>query len=147
MPPGVSVQAPPNLVGDEHALLLRAGIDDWGGVSPVTPDHVNPEMPWPQIDALAQWTAEAGFTLRERLTVYPKYIKAAEKWIDVRLHPHVTALALSGGAETGLANESATVEGHRWQEPDGGLETVERYAMTRFSPVTHPRSRSACSNA
>ncbi|MGH3516694.1 MAG: bifunctional FO biosynthesis protein CofGH [Haloechinothrix sp.] len=122
MPPGVSVQAPPNLVGDEHALVLRAGIDDWGGVSPVTPDHVNPERPWPQIDALAERTRAAGFALRERLTVYPKYVRAAEKWIDIRLHEHVSALS----AEDGLADESAVVEGRRWQEPDGGLDTSGR---------------------
>ncbi|MGH3950763.1 MAG: bifunctional FO biosynthesis protein CofGH, partial [Pseudonocardiaceae bacterium] len=122
MPPGVSVQAPPNLVGDEHALLLRAGVDDWGGVSPVTPDHVNPERPWPQIDALADWTAELGFTLHERLTVYPKYVRAAEKWIDVRLHDHVEAL----GTSDGLGDESAIAEGRRWQEPDGGLDTIGR---------------------
>jgi FO synthase len=122
MPPGVSVQAPPNLVGDEHALLLRAGIDDWGGVSPVTPDHVNPERPWPQIEALGEWTAEAGFALRERLTVYPKYVRAAEKWIDVRLHAHVAALS----TEDGLANEQAEITGRAWQEPDGGLDTMGR---------------------
>ncbi len=122
MPPGVSVQAPPNRVGDEHALLLRAGVDDWGGVSPVTPDHVNPERPWPQIDALADWTAELGFTLHERLTVYPKYVRAAEKWIDVRLHDHVEAL----GTSDGLGDESAIAEGRRWQEPDGGLDTIGR---------------------
>src|ERR671939_375341 len=64
--PKAHIQAPPNLV-DEHALLLRAGIDDWGGVSPLTPDHVNPERPWPQIATLAALSAAAGFTLRERL--------------------------------------------------------------------------------
>ncbi|PRX43300.1 FO synthase subunit 1 /FO synthase subunit 2 [Prauserella shujinwangii] len=122
MPPGVSVQAPPNLVGDEHALLLRAGIDDWGGVSPVTPDHVNPERPWPQIDALGEWTAAAGFTLRERLTAYPKYVRDAEKWIDVRLHEHVHALS----TEDGLGAGDAPVEGRPWQEPDGGLDTTGR---------------------
>jgi FO synthase len=121
--PGVSVQAPPNLVGDEHALLLRAGIDDWGGVSPVTPDHVNPERPWPAIDNLAEWTAAAGFTLRERLTVYPRYVRGtAGQWIDVRLGAHVAALSTPDG----LADETAVVEGKEWQEPDGGLDTVGR---------------------
>lgn len=122
MPPGVSVQAPPNLAGDQHALLLRAGIDDWGGVSPVTPDHVNPELPWPRIDELGRWTADAGFELHERLTVYPKYVHAAEKWIDVRLHEHVAALSDADG----LGAAGACAEGKPWQEPDGGLETVGR---------------------
>jgi FO synthase len=120
---GVSVQAPPNLVGDEHDLLLRAGIDDWGGVSPVTPDHVNPERPWPDIDRLAEWTARAGYTLRERLTVYPRYVRAASGlWIDPRLAGHVAALAENGG----LADETAQPVGREWQEPDGGLDTVGR---------------------
>jgi FO synthase len=121
--PGVSVQAPPNLIGDEHALLLRAGIDDWGGVSPVTPDHVNPERPWPLIDELAERTAAAGFTLRERLTVYPRYVRAgAGQWIDSRLTGHVAALA----APDGLADPAAEVVGREWQEPDGGLDTTGR---------------------
>ncbi|UJW33422.1 bifunctional FO biosynthesis protein CofGH [Saccharothrix sp. AJ9571] len=122
MPPGVSVQAPPNLVGDELALLMRAGIDDWGGVSPVTPDHVNPERPWPRIEVLAEATREAGFELKERLAVYPKYVREAEKWLDVRVHPHVEALALPDG----MADPDAEVVGHTWQEPDGGLETIGR---------------------
>src|SRR5215207_4299778 len=63
--PKMRIQAPPNLIGDEYTLLLRAGIDDWGGVSPVTADHVNPERPWPAIDELAARSAEVGFTLRE----------------------------------------------------------------------------------
>ncbi|WP_199441871.1 bifunctional FO biosynthesis protein CofGH [Umezawaea beigongshangensis] len=121
--PGVSVQAPPNLIGDEHALLLRAGIDDWGGVSPITPDHVNPERPWPLIDELAERTAAAGFTLRERLTAYPRYVRAgAGQWIDSRLTAHVDALA----APDGLADPAAAVVGREWQEPDGGLDTTGR---------------------
>src|SRR5699024_4100221 len=122
LPPGVSVQAPPNLVGDEHELLLRAGIDDWGGVSPVTADHVNPERPWPEIGELAARTAEGGFTLRQRLTAYPKYVTQAEKWIDIRLHDHVAGLA----AADGLAVADAVPEGRAWQEPDGGLESTGR---------------------
>ena len=113
--PKARVQAPPNLVGDQHQLILDAGIDDWGGVSPLTPDHVNPERPWPQIDELAQLTAAAGFTLRERLTVYPPYIR--EPWLDPRVARHVAALA---DPRTGLANEAACPEGMPWQEPDGG---------------------------
>jgi FO synthase len=114
--PKARIQAPPNLVGDQHDLILRAGIDDWGGVSPLTPDHVNPERPWPAIGDLAARTAAAGFTLRERLTIYPPYIR--EPWLDPRLAAHVAALA---DPATGLADETARPRGLPWQEPDGGL--------------------------
>ncbi len=114
--PKARIQAPPNLVGDQHDLILRAGIDDWGGVSPLTPDHVNPERPWPAIDELAARTAAAGFTLRERLTIYPPYLR--EPWLDPRLAVHVAALA---DPATGLADEAAVPHGRPWQEPDGGL--------------------------
>src|SRR5580704_9806887 len=113
--PKARVQAPPNLVGDQHQLILDAGIDDWGGVSPLTPDHVNPERPWPQIDELAQLTAAAGFTLRERLTIYPPYLR--EPWLDPRLARHVAALA---DPDSGLAADGARPRGLPWQEPDGG---------------------------
>src|SRR5947207_1864624 len=109
------IQAPPNLVGAQYDLILRAGIDDWGGVSPLTPDHVNPERPWPAIDELADRTASAGFTLRERLTVYPPYL--GEPWLDPRLARHVAALA---DPATGLAADGAMPRGLPWQEPDGG---------------------------
>ncbi|WP_204038914.1 bifunctional FO biosynthesis protein CofGH [Acrocarpospora phusangensis] len=121
--PRMRVQAPPNLIGDEYALMLRAGIDDWGGVSPLTPDHVNPERPWPQIDDLAARTADAGFTLRERLTIYPEYVMAGEPWLDPRLREHVAALA---DPETGLAREGAELAGRPWQEPDGGFTAIGR---------------------
>jgi FO synthase len=114
--PSMRVQAPPNLVGEEFALMLRAGIDDWGGVSPVTADHVNPERPWPAIDELATRSAAAGFTLRERLTAYPGFVQAGAPWIDERLHAHVAALA----GPDGLADESAVVRGRPWSR-----ETVE----------------------
>jgi FO synthase len=117
------VQAPPNLIGDDFALMLRAGIDDWGGVSPLTPDHVNPERPWPQIDALAARTAEAGFELRERLTVYPEYVLQGEPWLDPRVRGHVAALA---DPDTGLARPDATVTGRPWQEPDAALDASGR---------------------
>jgi FO synthase len=115
------IQAPPNLVGAQYDLILRAGIDDWGGVSPLTPDHVNPERPWPAIDELAAHTAQAGFTLRERLTIYPPYLR--EPWLDPRLTRHVAALA---DPATGLAAEDARPAGLPWQEPDGGWGHVGR---------------------
>ncbi|MEU4639124.1 bifunctional FO biosynthesis protein CofGH [Micromonospora sp. NPDC023814] len=113
--PKARIQAPPNLIEGEYDLLLRAGIDDWGGVSPLTPDHVNPERPWPQLDELARQTEKSGFTLRERLTVYPEYVRAGDPWLDPRLLPHVGALA---DPATGLAVEEARPVGRPWQEPD-----------------------------
>lgn len=70
----MNIQAPPNLSPHEHKLFLQAGINDWGGISPVTKDYVNPEAPWPHIVALAETCREAGFVLRERLAIYPEYI-------------------------------------------------------------------------
>jgi FO synthase len=68
------VQAPPNLSPADHALLLSAGLNDWGGISPLTPDYVNPEAPWPHVAALAATCAESGYALRERLPIYPAYL-------------------------------------------------------------------------
>ncbi|MFE9597475.1 bifunctional FO biosynthesis protein CofGH [Streptomyces hokutonensis] len=115
MGPSACLQAPPNLVDSEYKRLIGAGIDDWGGVSPLTIDHVNPERPWPQIELLREQSAEAGFELRERLCVYPEFVGRGEPWLDPRLLPHVRALA---DPETGLALPDAVVEGHAWQEPE-----------------------------
>jgi FO synthase len=113
--PAARIQAPPNLIGDQYGLILAAGIDDWGGVSPLTPDHVNPERPWPQIEELAGRTQAAGMRLAERLTIYPGYLR--EPWLDPRLAGHVAALA---DPATGLAREGRIPRGLPWQEPDGG---------------------------
>ncbi len=115
MGPSACLQAPPNLVDSEYGRLIGAGIDDWGGVSPLTIDHVNPERPWPQIEQLAEQSATAGFELRERLCVYPEFVQRGEPWLDPRLLPHVRALADSG---TGLANPDSVVQGRPWQEPE-----------------------------
>src|SRR5260370_10917949 len=80
LPPSVHLQAPPNL-SDDLAPLLAAGIDDWGGVSPLTPDHVNPERPWPALERLRAATEAGGKALAPRLTVYPEYVRD-EEWID-----------------------------------------------------------------
>ena len=80
LPPDVHLQAPPNLT-DDFGRLLDAGIDDWGGVSPLTPDHVNPERPWPAIDRLRAATEARGFTLAPRLTIYPEYALAPARWL------------------------------------------------------------------
>ncbi|MBT2382136.1 bifunctional FO biosynthesis protein CofGH [Streptomyces sp. ISL-11] len=128
MGPTACLQAPPNLVAGEYERLIGAGIDDWGGVSPVTPDHVNPERPWPLIDELAERSAAAGFELRERLAVYPEFVRRGEPWLDPRLLPHVRALA---DPETGLAREDAVVEGHPWQEPEDVFVAAGRTDLHR----------------
>ena len=110
--PGVRIQAPPNL-SDDLVPLLRAGVDDWGGVSPVTPDHVNPERPWPHLDALRESTEAAGYVLRPRLTAHPRYVLSGE-WIDPRVRPHVDALA----DPQGLFDRRVLPVGLPWQEPD-----------------------------
>lgn len=122
--PQVRLQAPPNLSDpDGLARLLAAGVDDWGGVSPVTPDHVNPERPWPELDRLAELTAAAGFELRERLTVHPEYALRPDPWLDPRVVPHVRALM---DPATGLADPSARPVGRPWQEPDLPWESSGR---------------------
>src|SRR3954452_12809860 len=121
--PKMRIQAPPNLIGAQYDLMIRAGIDDWGGVSPLTPDHVNPDRAWPQIDELARRTEKAGFELKERLTIYPEYVKAGEPWLDPRITRHVAALV---DYETGMAREDAMPVGIPWQEPDGGWQESGR---------------------
>jgi FO synthase len=111
----MSLQAPPNLYSGPLSALIEAGINDWGGVSPVTPDHVNPEAPWPHLDHLADETACAGKHLTERLTVYPRFIEAREVWIDAGLHKPV--LRLSDGV--GLARPGRFVPGSA-EAPDAG---------------------------
>ena len=81
----LSIQAPPNLSPGVLPKLVAAGIDDWGGVSPVTPDFVNPEAPWPHLEQLARETAQAGKTLTERMTIYPAYARHPERWLDESL--------------------------------------------------------------
>jgi FO synthase len=103
LPDDVSVQAPPNLNDERLVELIDAGIDDWGGVSPVTADHVNPEAPWPEVERLEAVCARAGLPLVERLTIYPRFVATDDaSWIDAKLRPWVLKLA---DAE-GLARDS-----------------------------------------
>src|SRR3954451_107779 len=102
--PGWSIQAPPNLT-DDFARLLDAGINDWGGVSPVTVDHVNPEAPWPELERLRAATESRGLELGPRLTVYPRYVDGA--WIDPTVVPHV----LRAAGAMGLAREGEWAPG------------------------------------
>src|SRR5688572_16113255 len=99
LPDDVAVQAPPNLAYDDFPRLLDAGIDDWGGVSPVTVDHVNPEAPWPDLERLAAATRSRGLALAPRLPVYPAFLSGA--WLDRRVLP----AALRASDALGLARE------------------------------------------
>lgn len=93
----MNIQAPPNLSPGVLPQIVRAGINDWGGVSPLTPDHVNPEAPWPHLEQLARETADAGKFLEQRLTVYPDYVREARTWIDEAVRPAVMKFADAGG--------------------------------------------------
>jgi len=138
--PKARIQAPPNLVDlEECRLLLGAGIDDWGGVSPLTPDHVNPERPWPSLERLRSLTGTAGFELRARLTVHPEYVLAGTPWLDPRVSAHVAALAGPDGLAVPEVRPQA---GIAWQEPDGGFASVGRtdlHASIDTDGRTHDR--------
>ncbi len=103
LPPEVHIQSPPNLT-DDQAFMLRAGIDDWGGISPVTLDHVNPERPWPAIDLVRKVTEDEGLELIPRLTVYPEFATDPGKWLD----PEMVFPVMQHSDSTGLARE------HEW---------------------------------
>lgn len=122
--PTMRIQSPLNLVSNSECLaLLGAGVDDWGGVSPLTPDHVNPERPWPNLETLAEISAEGGFTLTERTAAQPAYVLAGAPWIDPRIAGHVQALA---DPKTGLARPDTKPVGRPWQEPDESWESSGR---------------------
>ncbi|HEX6030323.1 MAG TPA: 7,8-didemethyl-8-hydroxy-5-deazariboflavin synthase CofG, partial [Tepidiformaceae bacterium] len=95
----MNIQAPPNLSYDEYPRLAAAGLNDWGGVSPVTPDHVNPEAPWPHLEQLRRNTADCGKVLTERLAIYPAYALDGERWLDESLRtPVIRAIDADGFA-------------------------------------------------
>jgi FO synthase len=106
LPPEVHLQAPPNL-SEDLVPLLDAGIDDWGGVSPVTADHVNPERAWPALERLEALTEAAGHTLAPRLTIYPEFALAPQRWLDPAMHFFV----LDASDAEGLARDSAWCSG------------------------------------
>ncbi|MFF1632599.1 7,8-didemethyl-8-hydroxy-5-deazariboflavin synthase CofG [Leifsonia sp. NPDC058248] len=136
------IQVPPNLSdASELGLLLRAGADDWGGVSPLTADHVNPERPWPQIVELAELTQLEGFRLTERLTVHPPYIRDAGQWIDPAVRAYVDALVDQSSM---LADEGARATARDAQD---GWSSRARSVALHTSPVRSALSRAASSPA
>lgn len=136
--PSISIQAPPNLQPEGLKALIDAGINDWGGVSPVTPDHVNPEAPWPALATLGAATARAGKILAPRLAIYADYLAQRSKWLDSKVAPFV--LRRADGA--GLAHESGWRVGEgtqanilEWPPAPGiavhsGLESILSRAQT-----------------
>src|ERR671911_804431 len=120
LPEEVAVQAPPNLAYGDFPRLLDAGIDDWGGVSPVTIDHVNPEAPWPDLERLSEVTRSRGLELVPRLPVYPEYVAERGRWLDPAVVPHV----LRAADASGLARDDAWAPG----EPGGVPFVVRRDA-------------------
>ena len=138
--PDMAIQAPPNLTPDTFGTLIRAGINDWGGVSPVTPDHVNPEAPWPHLDQLSRATEHEGKVLTERLTIYPAYVRRLETWVAERLRPAI----LQGSDAEGFARESAWSPGGR----DGALpkNLLRRIrSTTALNPTS--RTKALCAKA
>lgn len=121
--PRMRIQAPPNLSEpSEFAALIAAGIDDWGGVSSVTADHVNPERPWPEIELLAYESQLAGFELRARLTIYSNYVQSVDRWVDPKVKPFISSLA----DQNGLAIPHVIAVGSPWQENSEGLQSLGR---------------------
>ncbi len=131
----ISLQAPPNLAAGTGAELLEAGINDWGGVSPVTIDHVNPEAPWPSLDKLSALTASQGQTLAPRLTVYPRYIHDAAQWIDSSMLKSIHRCADASG----LAFENRWTPGSHDRPPKvrkGGGIAPQVAAILSLPPGT-----------
>lgn len=93
----MNIQAPPNLMPNQYRRYLDAGLNDWGGISPVTPDHINPEAAWPQVEILRSVCSSSGFVLRERTALYNAYTHNLSKWVDSRLHAKLGALLDSDG--------------------------------------------------
>jgi FO synthase len=127
----MTIQAPPNLSPDSYGQLLAAGLNDWGGVSPVTPDHVNPERPWPHLDALREQTVAGGKVLVERLAVYPPYARDVQRWQDERL---VTAV-LQASDSAGYARGEDWSPGGEALIPQADLDLVTPRYRSRLADV------------
>lgn len=123
--PEMNIQAPPNLTSEIYPGLINAGINDWGGVSPVTPDFVNPEAPWPEIDRLREETTRHGKVLAPRLPLYPEYVADLERWVDPALHRYVLRLADGEG----LARDGVWVSGRP------GVSRAEQDALQRPAAI------------
>jgi len=115
----MSIQAPPNLSPGQLTALLNAGINDWGGVSPLTPDHVNPEAPWPELQVLGEICANAGKNLAPRMPIYPEYVADIERWVAPELHRYVRRHADTSG----LGRDDTWVTGHSTHVPESPVSS------------------------
>ncbi|MGE3149686.1 MAG: 5-amino-6-(D-ribitylamino)uracil--L-tyrosine 4-hydroxyphenyl transferase CofH, partial [Pseudorhodoplanes sp.] len=136
-PADMNIQAPPNLSAEALDALVDAGLNDWGGVSPVTPDHVNPEAPWPHLAALERATNAAGKSLVQRLPVYPRYIAQAQRWLDNRFMPSVRQAVDAQGF----------VRGDRWfagadsPMPPADIARLSAPALRRYPAIARAIAR------
>ena len=137
--PSMNIQAPPNLSPGALRPLIDAGINDWGGVSPVTPDHVNPEAPWPHLDALAKATRIAGKELTERLALYPAYARDFERWVDPGFHTPLLHRVDSDGFPR---TDSWSPGGHE-EPPQADLQRIGSTASVAPSNATATATSSA----
>jgi FO synthase len=125
--PAWNIQAPPNLSYDDFPRLLDAGINDWGGISPVTVDHVNPEAPWPEVERLRAATEERGLRLAARLAVYPEYLEEPDRWLDPAVQPYV----LRRSDAEGLAREDTWAAGAPTPSYDGTPDLLPNAIVLR----------------
>lgn len=126
--PDMNIQAPPNLSPGVLERLVDAGINDWGGVSPLTPDHVNPEAPWPHLDELSAATEAAGKWLDQRLTVYPQYIQGSKRWLSDKTRAH----AFRHSDSSGMAKRDTWTPGESTEIP-----TLEHRLLSTRSQRNH----------
>jgi FO synthase len=133
LPSDMTVQAPPNLADDgdaNYARYIDAGINDWGGVSPVTPDHVNPERPWPHLDELEKATEAKGYLLLERLALHPSYALESERWVDETLRPKV----LADMDSEGFARVESWSPGSSESVPERGILEARGFRPSKVRP-------------
>ena len=133
--PAMNIQTPPNLSFEHFPKLLDAGINDWGGISPVTADHVNPEAPWPHLDRLAEATADRGLVLTERLAVYPEYVSDGQRWV----HPILVPRVLAASDSCGFARTDPWIPGSK-EAPPAALRIQAGNPQTVSAVLTKSQS-------
>jgi FO synthase len=131
--PSMNIQVPPNLSYDDFPKLLDAGINDWGGISPVTIDHVNPEAPWPELEQLREATEARGFQLAPRLPLYPEYLSDLERWCD----PAIRTAVLRRADASGLGREGRWASGAVLDTPPAMADLVSNPASQRNGKANH----------